>query len=65
MGRGDELTQMKCVFFNSTLHVPASTATPRARREGRSNVPHTSGKREVVVSGVRTGPAMLGDDVAG
>ena len=65
MARGDELTQIKCMFFNSIHHVPASTATARACREVKLNVTHTSGKREVVVSGVRSGSALLGDDLAG
>ena len=39
-------------------------ATAGDCREGRLNVTHTSGKRGEVVSGVRSGSAMLGD-VAG
>ena len=54
-----------CVFLISTLHVPASIAADGARMEASLNVTHTSGKRGVVVSGVRSGSAMLGDDVAG
>ena len=53
-------------LFETFLRTLLPTCRPRllqaaARREWRSNVNHTSGKRGLVVSSVRSGSIILGD----
>ena len=52
-------------FLEVLLSMCRPRLLPAVRGEGRSNVTHTSGKRGVVVSGDRSGSAVLGDATDG